>query len=47
MVLADGRVVRTEGKVSAVGPATVRLVTHLDVGRDDAEAAAKVLARLA
>jgi threonine aldolase len=29
--------------VSAVGPRTVRLVTHLDVSRDDAERAAKVL----
>jgi threonine aldolase len=32
--------------VSAVGPAAVRLVTHLDVSRDDAEEAAGVLARL-
>jgi threonine aldolase len=32
--------------VSAVGPAVVRLVTHLDVSRADAEAAAAVLARL-
>jgi threonine aldolase len=32
--------------VSAVGPATVRLVTHLDVTRADAERAAKVLAGL-
>ncbi len=32
--------------VSAVGPAAVRLVTHLDVSRADAERAAAVLARL-
>ena len=32
--------------VAAVGPATVRVVTHLDVTRDDAERAAKVLAAL-
>jgi threonine aldolase len=32
--------------VSAVGPTAVRLVTHLDVSRDDAERAAAVLARL-
>src|SRR3954470_20620 len=32
--------------ISAVGPSTVRLVTHLDVTRDDAEKAAAVLARL-
>jgi len=32
--------------VSAVGPRTVRLVTHLDVTREDAETAAKVLAGL-
>jgi threonine aldolase len=32
--------------VSAVGPRAVRLVTHLDIGRDDAEQAAKVLASL-
>jgi threonine aldolase len=31
--------------VSAVGPGAVRLVTHLDISRDDAEQAAKVLAR--
>ncbi|NYD42287.1 GntG family PLP-dependent aldolase [Nocardioides panaciterrulae] len=38
---------REEGVlVSAVGPTTVRLVTHLDVSRDDAEKAAAVLARL-
>ena len=38
---------RDEGVlVSAVGPTTVRLVTHLGVGRDDAEKAAAVLARL-
>ncbi|MFC4786629.1 threonine aldolase family protein [Nocardioides sp. MAHUQ-72] len=33
--------------VSAVGPTAVRLVTHLDVTRDDAEKAAAALARLA
>ena len=33
--------------VSAVGPTTVRLVTHLDVTRADAERAAGVLTRLA
>jgi threonine aldolase len=33
-------------RVTAVGPAAVRLVTHLDVTRDDAERAAAVLARL-
>ena len=39
---------RDEGVlVSAVGPTAVRLVTHLDVTRDDAEKAAAVLARLA
>ncbi|MBO0846185.1 MAG: low specificity L-threonine aldolase, partial [Nocardioides sp.] len=32
--------------VSPVGPRTVRLVTHLDVTRQDAEVAAKVLAQL-
>ena len=32
--------------VATVGPTTVRLVTHLDVSRDDAEKAAAVLARL-
>ncbi|WP_435769351.1 threonine aldolase family protein [Nocardioides sp. SYSU DS0651] len=32
--------------IGAVGPRTVRLVTHLDVGRGDAETAAKVLAGL-
>ncbi len=32
--------------VSAVGPTTVRLVTHLDVSRADAERAARVLAGL-
>jgi threonine aldolase len=32
--------------VSAVGPAAVRLVTHLDVTRDDAVKAAAVLARI-
>jgi threonine aldolase len=31
--------------VSAVGPTAVRLVTHLDVGRDDAGKAAAILAR--
>jgi threonine aldolase len=39
---------RAEGVlVSAVGPAAVRLVTHLDVSRKDAERAAAALARLA
>lgn len=39
---------RDEGVlVSAVGPTAVRLVTHLDVPRGDAEKAAAVLARLA
>jgi threonine aldolase len=33
--------------VAAVGPAAVRLVTHLDISRDDAEHAAKVLGGLA
>ena len=38
---------RDEGVlVSAVGPAAVRLVTHLDVSREDAERAAAVLGRL-
>ncbi len=38
---------REEGVlVSAVGPRTVRLVTHLDVSRADAEVAAKALAGL-
>jgi threonine aldolase len=38
---------RDEGViVSTVGPDAVRLVTHLDVTRDDAEKAAAVLARL-
>jgi threonine aldolase len=32
--------------VSPVGPTAVRIVTHLDVSREDAEAAAVVLARL-
>jgi threonine aldolase len=32
--------------VAAVGPTVVRMVTHLDVGRADAERAAKVLAGL-
>ena len=32
--------------VAAVGPTAVRLVTHLDVTRDDAEKAAVILARL-
>jgi threonine aldolase len=32
--------------VAAVGPAAVRLVTHLDISRDDAERAAKVLGGL-
>lgn len=39
---------REEGVlVAPVGPTAVRLVTHLDVTRDDAEKAAAVLARLA
>jgi threonine aldolase len=33
-------------RVAAVGPRTVRLVTHLDVTKEDAERAAGVLARL-
>ena len=33
-------------RISAVGPRAVRLVTHLDVSREDAERAAAVLARL-
>lgn len=38
---------RDEGVlISAVGPAAVRIVTHLDVGREDTERAAAVLARL-
>lgn len=38
---------RAEGVlVSAVGPTAVRIVTHLDVGRDDTEKAAAVLGRL-
>ncbi len=38
---------RAEGVlVSAVGPTAVRMVTHLDVSRDDAEKAAAVLGRL-
>jgi threonine aldolase len=32
--------------ISPVGPTAVRIVTHLDVSRADAEAAAAVLARL-
>jgi threonine aldolase len=32
--------------VSAVGPRALRMVTHLDVDRADAEAAASVLAKL-
>jgi threonine aldolase len=31
-------------RVGAVGPQRVRLLTHLDVSREDAEQAAKVLA---
>ena len=34
-------------RIAAVGPRTVRLVTHLDVSRTDAERAAAVLSRLA
>ena len=33
-------------RIAAVGPRTMRLVTHLDVSRADAEQAAAVLARL-
>ena len=33
-------------RVAAVGPTTVRLVTHLDVTREDAERAARLLSRL-
>jgi threonine aldolase len=33
-------------RISAVGPRAVRLVTHLDVSREDAERAAAVLSRL-
>ena len=32
--------------VSAVGPRTVRLVTHLDVSRTEAETAASVLSKV-
>jgi threonine aldolase len=32
--------------VSPVGPTAVRMVTHLDIGREDAEAAAVVLSKL-
>ena len=32
--------------MATVGPRTVRLVTHLDISREDAEQAAAVLARL-
>ena len=37
-----------EGRVliSPVGPTAVRIVTHLDVSREDAEAAVAVLSRL-
>jgi threonine aldolase len=34
-------------RIATVGPRTVRLVTHLDVTRDDADRAAVVLSRLA
>ncbi|KRF17982.1 threonine aldolase [Nocardioides sp. Soil797] len=34
-------------RVAAVGPTTVRLVTHLDVSRDDAQLAASVLSAVA
>jgi threonine aldolase len=41
------RAAKDEGVlVSAVGATSLRMVTHLDVGRDDVERAAKVLARL-
>jgi threonine aldolase len=33
-------------RVATVGPTTVRMVTHLDVSREDTERAAVVLARL-
>jgi threonine aldolase len=33
-------------RISAVGPAVVRLVTHLDITREDAEKAAAILSRL-
>jgi threonine aldolase len=33
-------------RVATVGPTAVRLVTHLDVSRDEAERAAAVLAAL-
>ena len=33
-------------RVGAVGPRTVRLLTHLDVGRAGAEEAGRVLGRL-
>jgi threonine aldolase len=49
-VADPGRVVaaaREEGVlVSAVGATSLRMVTHLDVGRSDVERAAKVLAQL-
>jgi threonine aldolase len=32
--------------IAPVGPTAVRIVTHLDISREDAEAAARVLARL-
>ena len=38
---------RAEGvAVATVGPTAVRMVTHLDVSRQDAEAAAVVLSKL-
>jgi threonine aldolase len=46
---APGMVARAKEQgvlIGAVGSRTVRLVTHLDVTRDDAEAAAKVLAAI-
>jgi threonine aldolase len=33
-------------RIATVGPTTVRMVTHLDVSRADAERAATVLSRL-
>lgn len=46
---AQGLVARAESdgvRIGTVGPHTVRLVTHLDVNRSDAERAATVMARL-
>ena len=41
-----GRRRRGRVRISAVGPRAVRLVTHLDVSKADAEQAAAILARL-